>query len=81
MAETSGRSAAAALVAHQGAEVTVVILELLLEEGDGGRSVEDDPRLGGRRALAAAVRPTHGGDVWGSEKKGKEEQVNKTSDR
>lgn len=63
-AETSGGSAAAALVAHQGAEVTVVILELLFEEGDGGRSIEDDPRLGGRRALAAAVRPTHGRDVW-----------------
>lgn len=77
----SGQSAAVALVAHQGAEVTVVILELLLEEGDGGRSIEDDPRLGGRRALAAAVRPTHGGDVGGSEQKGKEEQLNKTSDR
>lgn len=66
--ETSGESAAAALVAHQGAEVTVVILELLLEQGDGGRSIKDDPRLGGSCALAAAVRPTHGGDVWGSSK-------------
>lgn len=53
--ETSGGSATVALVAHQRAEVTVVILELLFEEGDGGRSIEDDPRLGGRRALAAAV--------------------------
>lgn len=44
-----------ALVAHQGAEVTVVILKLLLEEGDGGGSVQDDPRLRGSRALAAAV--------------------------
>lgn len=81
MAETSGRSAAVALVAHQGAEVIVVILELLLEEGDGGRSIEDDPRLRGRRALAAAVRPTHGGDACGSEKKEKEEQLNTISDR
>lgn len=59
----------------------MVILELLLEEGDGGRSIEDDPRLGGRCALAAVVRPTHSGDVWGSEKKGNKEQFNKTSDR
>lgn len=44
----------------------MVILELLLEEGDGGRPIEDDPRLGGRRALAAAVGPTHRGDVWRS---------------
>lgn len=43
----------------------MVILELLLEEGDGGRAVEDDPRLGGRRALAAAVRAAHCGDVRG----------------
>lgn len=40
-----------------------MILELLLEEGDGGRPIEDDPGLGGRRALAAAVGPAHGGDV------------------
>lgn len=46
----------------------MVILELLLEQGDGGRSIKDDPRLGGSCALAAAVRPTHGGDVWGSSK-------------
>lgn len=64
------------LVAHQGAEVTVVILELLLEEGDGGRSIQDDPWLGGRRALAAAVGPTHCGDVWGSNQKGKEGELN-----
>lgn len=59
----------------------MVILELLLEEGDGGRSIEDDPRLGGCRALAAAVRPTHGGDVWGSERKGEEDQSSQNSDR
>lgn len=64
-----------ALVAHQGAEVTVVILELLLEEGDGGRPIQDDPRLRGRRALAAAVGPTHCGDVWRSTTKVKKSKI------
>lgn len=59
-----------ALVAHQGAEVTVVVLELLLEEGDGGGSVQDDPGLGGGRALAAALRTTDGRDVWRPEGSG-----------
>lgn len=59
-----------ALVAHQGAEVTVVVLELLLEEGDGGGSVQDDPGLRGSRALAAAVRTTDGRDVWRPEGSG-----------
>lgn len=59
-----------ALVAHQGAEVTVVVLELLLEEGDGGRSVQDDPRLRGSRTLAAAVRTADGRDVWRPEGSG-----------
>lgn len=56
-----------ALVAHQGAEVAVVVLQLLLEEGDGGGPVQDDPRLGGRRALAAAVCTAHRRDVRGPE--------------
>ena len=53
------------LVAHQGAEVPVVVLQLLLEEGDGGRLVEDDPGLRGCGALAAAVRAAHRWDVGG----------------
>lgn len=55
----------------------MVILELLLEEGDGGRPIEDDPRLGGRRALAAAVGPTHCGDVWRSTAKVQRENRSK----
>lgn len=43
------------LVAHQGAEVTMVVFKLLLEKGDGGGSIEDDPGLRGSRALAATV--------------------------
>lgn len=59
-----------ALVAHQGAEVTVVVLKLFLEEGDGGGPVQDDPRLRGSRALAAAVRAADRWDVRRSEENG-----------
>lgn len=41
----------------------MVVLQLLLEEGDGGGSVQDDPRLRRGRALAAAVRAADRRDV------------------
>lgn len=64
-----GVGVAAPLVAHQGAEVSMVILQLLLEEGDGGWSVQDDPRLRGYRARAAAVRTADSRDGWGPERR------------
>lgn len=47
----------------------MVALQLLLEQGDGGGSVQDDPRLGRRRrVLAAAVGAADGRDVGGPER-------------
>ena len=57
------------LVAHQGAEISMVVLELLLEEGDGGGAVQDDPGLR-RGTLAAALRAADGGDAGRSGGKG-----------
>ncbi len=44
------------LVSHERAEVSMVVLEFLLKQRDGGRSVEDDPGLR-RGALRARIRP------------------------
>lgn len=45
----------------------MVVLQLLLEEGNGGGPVQDDPGLRGCGALAAAVGTAHCRDAGGPE--------------
>lgn len=59
----------------------MVVLKLLLEERDGGGSVEDDPRLRGSCALAAAVRAADCWDAWGSEENVKKRREEKREKR